>query len=77
MKIKVLLFGLLADAAKQEVIEIDNVKDTDSLLKKAKEWNAVFKNSGFVISLNKKVVSANTVLSANDEIALLPPFSGG
>jgi molybdopterin synthase sulfur carrier subunit len=31
----------------------------------------------FVIAVDKKVISENTILQGNSTIALLPPFSGG
>ncbi|MEO8146332.1 MAG: MoaD/ThiS family protein [Bacteroidia bacterium] len=74
---KISLFGMLADAAKQSVIEIESVNDTDSLLNKVKEMNSTFRDAKFVIAVNKKVVSGNQVLNENDEVALLPPFAGG
>lgn len=77
MKIKVLLFGMLADAAQQSIIEIENVQDTDSLLKNVKEINTTFRDVKFVIAVNKKIVTGNQPVNENDEVALLPPFSGG
>jgi len=77
MKIKVLLFGILEETVGRNFIEIEGASDTDSLIKKAKETNAVFIRSGFVVAVNKKVITTNQILNENDEIAFLPPFSGG
>ena len=77
MKIKVLLFGMLADAAKQSVMEVENINDTDGLLIKLKDLNTIFCTSKFVISVNRKVVTINKAINENDEVALLPPFAGG
>ncbi len=32
---------------------------------------------GYAMALNKKVIKENTILSGDNNIALLPPFSGG
>ncbi len=68
---------MLADVAGQSSIDIKDVFDTNTLLEKVKELNTAFAETKFVIAVNKKVVSVNQVINENDEIALLPPFSGG
>ncbi len=77
MKIK--LFGILADKAGSSEIEfeIGNIADAESLLEKINKEFPEFKNTNYVIAVNKKIVSANLHLKENDEIALLPPFAGG
>ncbi len=81
MKIKILLFGMLADAAGSASVEIEfensEQTDTDKLKSKVKSINNSFRNSVFVIAVNRKIVSSNLMLNENDEIALLPPFAGG
>ena len=77
MKTRVLLFGMLADVAKQNSIEIENACDTDSLLNKVYEMNNAFRETKFVITVNKKVIKLNQPINENDEVALLPPFTGG
>ena len=77
MKTKVLLFGILADVAGQSIIEIDKVPDTDTLLNKVREINPFFSHLKFATAVNKRIVLSNQFLDENDEVALLPPFSGG
>lgn len=77
MKIKVKLFGMLADAAKQAELEFENVNDTDSLLLLLKQKHPEINQTKFIIAVNKRVINANCTLHENDEIALLPPFAGG
>ena len=77
MKTRVLLFGMLADVAKQNSFEIENAADTDSLLNKVHEMNSAFRETNFVIAVNKKVIKVNQTIKENDEVALLPPFAGG
>lgn len=81
MKLKILLFGILADIAGKSgieiEIEIDKTADTDSLQKKVNETYPDFIKTNYALSLNKKIVNSNQQININDEIALLPPFAGG
>lgn len=36
-----------------------------------------FEKQVFAIAVNQQLVSENTALSAGDELALMPPYSGG
>lgn len=73
----VYLFGKLADVAGQKELEIETQKYSDDVLNVLKkEWPALASYS-FLLSVNQEVVSENKTLSSDDEIALLPPFSGG
>jgi molybdopterin converting factor small subunit len=77
MKTKVILFGVLADEARQSLINIDNANDTDTLIKKVNELYPGFRKYNFVVAKNKKIIKSNQSLVESDTIALLPPFSGG
>jgi molybdopterin converting factor small subunit len=77
MKTKVHLFGMLADEAKNSLIEIENVTTTEMLLKRIKELYPSFKDFNFVIAVNKKIVHSNLPINESDAIALLPPYAGG
>ena len=77
MKIRILLFGVLADIADKPAIEVNDAFDVNSLQGIMKNEYAAFINVHFVIAINKKIVSGNHPIQENDEVALLPPFSGG
>ena len=76
MKLKILLFGMLADRF-QDQLEMELVRDTDSLKQKLSELDQAFVNIPFSIAVNKKIISQNQAIDPSDEIALLPPFAGG
>lgn len=76
MTVKVLLFGKLADIAGNSV-SVEDVMDTDNLIAILHKTFPALTTSKYVIAVNKKLISQNTVLDNNSEIALLPPFSGG
>ncbi|MFZ4545534.1 MAG: MoaD/ThiS family protein [Saprospiraceae bacterium] len=77
MKNKVLLFGMLADAIGCSVIELEGGGDTEALKENIIGLYPVLDKYPFVIALNKKVVKGKQLITAGDELALLPPFAGG
>lgn len=76
MKIKVLLFGQLAEAAAPEM-EISDVKDTDQLVQEINKRFPVLSDMHYRIAVDKNLVTKNTILSNESAVALLPAFSGG
>ena len=76
MSLKIIMFGKLVDIAGNSV-SVDEAKDTHSLINILNKTYPALTNTKYVIAVNKKVISQNTVLDINSEIALLPPFSGG
>jgi len=80
-KIKVKLFAILRERVGESEITITvptgiTVDYLNSeILKKYPQLKS-FSNK-FVTSVNWKVTTGNTIISSKDEIALLPPVSGG
>ena len=80
MTVLVLLFGISRDIVGSKSIQMDFegevcVKD---LMDKMKENYPKFKElSSLLIAVNDKYASDDTVLSGSEEIALIPPVSGG
>lgn len=77
MIVKVLLFGSLAEKAGKSSVYVENVKDTDGLLKKLSADHLILKDSKFAIAKNQVVIKGNAELENGDEVALLPPYAGG
>jgi len=77
MAIKATLFGVLADNAQAHEIEISDVSTTEELSQKVNSKYPSFKGVNYKISVNQAIVSGDQKISPDDEIALLPPFSGG
>ena len=80
-KIKVKLFAILRERVGESEITITvpsgitvNYLNSE-ILKKYPQLKSF--NNKFVTSVNWKVTTGNTVISSKDEIALLPPVSGG
>ena len=80
-KIKVKLFAILRERVGESEITITvptgitvNYLNSE-ILKKYPQLKS-FSNK-FVTSVNYKVTSGDTIITSSDEIALLPPVSGG
>lgn len=74
---KVLFFGPLADIAGKTQFDFSQIRNTDQLKKKIFEMHPELLTHSFLLAVNKKVFTENVSLNIDDEIALLPPFSGG
>ena len=70
------MFGRLADIAGSSVF-VNTVADTDSLIDALHKAYPALAESKYVIAVDKRVITSNTLLSEGSVIALLPPFSGG
>ena len=79
--LKVRLFAILKDAVGDREITITVPNGVtvsylnNEILKKYPQLRS-FSNK-FVTSVNYKVTSGDTIINSGDEIALLPPVSGG
>jgi len=79
-KIKVTLFAILRERVGESEITITVPTGITvdylncEILKKYPQLKSFSK---FVTSVNCKVTTGNTIISSKDEIALLPPVSGG
>lgn len=80
-KIKVRLFAILREVVGEKEITITVPSGVtvsylnNEILKKYPQLKS-FSNK-FVTSVNCKVTTGNTIITSSDEIALLPPVSGG
>jgi molybdopterin converting factor small subunit len=76
MQIKLIIFGQLADILGESLV-LENIADTDSLTAALNKKHPALVNATYVIAVNKKIVTGNSVLTDDSTVALLPPFSGG
>jgi molybdopterin converting factor subunit 1 len=75
--VTVLFFGPLAEITGCTKLQVADTQDTESLILKIKEQYPALATCKFALAVNKTVVQENTVLATGNEIAFLPPFSGG
>ncbi len=79
MKINILLFGVLTEITGQTAMQVEAsaVSDLNSLHKYLVEKYPLLEEKIFQYAVNQSIASAGHPLYAGDEVALLPPFSGG
>jgi molybdopterin converting factor small subunit len=74
--VNVLLFGRLAEICGQSNFVFD-LLDTDAVCEKLKNDFPEMKPLSFAIAVNQVLIVHNTRLKDEDEVALMPPYSGG
>ena len=72
----IIFFGHLTELAGNSLV-LDDIPDTNELVKVLHGLYPVLANTKYIIAVNKKMISGNTTLDRDSTIALLPPFSGG
>lgn len=77
MKTNIIVFGQLTDIIGNDKLVVNNAGDTNSLLEELKKGYPALEDSKFILAVDKKLVTENTLLNTNSTIALMPPFSGG
>ena len=79
MKINVLLFGALRDVTGQSSISVDagQLSDVTQLHTYLLEKYPALAGKKFQYAVNQALVKKAHTLQEGDEVALLPPFSGG
>lgn len=77
MTIKIKYFGLIAEVTNKTEESIDFSANTiDAILSFLYTKYPDLKNKDFQVAQNQELVSENTKVTG-EELALLPPFSGG
>ena len=77
METEITLFGQLAEKAGSQRILVPNAADTWTLLSELRKRFPVLSDSPVIVAVNRRTVTENTPLGPGDEVALMPPFSGG
>lgn len=76
MPVNIIIFGQLTDITGSS-LSLDNITDTDNLVRQLNKLYPALADKKYVVAVDKQVVTTNTVLTNNNTVALLPPFSGG
>ena len=74
---KVLFFGVLSELAAKNEDMFDFAGTVQEFRKMMGDKYSGFLDQKYQIAANQKVVQDDHVLSGNEELALLPPFTGG
>lgn len=75
--IRLKVFGMLAEKIGADSLEIENLGSSAVLHHHLLERFPALKGLTFRMALDRKIIQEETDISAGQEIALLPPFSGG
>lgn len=70
-------FGIIAEKLRQQEFDLPAQKDTGALTQRLYDDYPELKDLKFSVAVNRNLVQENTPLQGSEEIALLPPFSGG
>jgi sulfur-carrier protein len=74
---KIQVFGRLTDIIGSNECKPEGVENTDQLKKKLLWQYPGLTDINFAIAVNDHIIRENHPLQADDEVALLPPYSGG
>ncbi|GAB3717521.1 hypothetical protein GCM10027592_59680 [Spirosoma flavus] len=78
--VSVLLFGITRDLAGQTVVSVslpENAQVTDLLNQLHQDYPALASIRSLLVAVNGEYADADQPIRQNDEIALIPPVSGG
>ncbi len=75
-KVNVLFFGLAAEIAQTNKLSI-HAANTDELKKVIEDTYPTFQQLTYAVAVNHTIIHQNKSLTATDEVAILPPYSGG
>ena len=80
MKIKILAFGIVKDIFNHASIELDvaagtDVKELKSFLEQ--QYPKLKQLASYLIAVNNEYAEAGHVIDVRDEVAIIPPVSGG
>lgn len=79
MEVKVLAFGIAKDIFGGREINVQPQEATAQSLKAELEarYPALKELASYMIAVNDEYADSNTVIRSTDEIAIIPPVSGG
>lgn len=77
MAVKLLLFGQMKELTGNAELIFGQVPDTDQLKKELISSFPQLEKLPFLIAVDKELIQTNTPITDGQELALLPPYSGG
>jgi molybdopterin synthase sulfur carrier subunit len=77
MQVHVSIYGQLTDATGSNSLVLNDISDTDTLLKLLNKQYPALREYSYIIAVDKEIISSNTSLADHCTVALLPPYAGG
>ena len=76
MAVKIQLYGQLKEITRVSEL-FTEATDTEGLIREMATRYPVLENLTYLIAVDRNIVQANTPIKVGQELALLPPYSGG
>jgi molybdopterin synthase sulfur carrier subunit len=77
MKVRILFFGILGEAAEKQEIILNDIKDSETLQNQLKSLIPGLKDYTYRLAINQEFIDGNCTLKEGDVVAVMPPFAGG
>ena len=77
MKVKILFFGILREAAGKQEMIINDINESESLQNHLVSLIPGLKDYTFRLAINQEFIKSNCTLKEGDIVAVMPPFAGG
>ena len=77
MDVTVRFFGVLAEIAQTSIKNYGNVSSYGDLILKIEDDFPEIIHYNYRVSVNNEIINSDPLLNDGDEVALMPPFTGG
>ncbi len=77
MKIQLISFGKIAEFLANQQLDIEEISNTNELQLHLEKTFPQLANMKYKLAVNKTLIQQNTLLKDADQVAIMPPFSGG
>ena len=77
MKVKILFFGILREAAGKQEMILNDINDSETLQNHLVSLIPGLKDYTFRLAINQEFIDRNRTLKEGDIVAVMPPFAGG
>ena len=77
MKVKILFFGILREAAGKQEMTLNDINDSETLQNHLTSLIPGLKEYTFRLAINQQLIDSNCTLKEGDIVAIMPPFAGG
>lgn len=77
MKLEIISFGQISEFIANQQIDYPEIKNTDQLQQYLETSFPQLTGMKYKLAVNQNIIQANQLLTENDKVAIMPPFSGG
>ncbi len=77
MQFRIVAFGKIVEVIGSRETSLPGVADSDQLKASLEKKYPLLASMNYALAVNRKQVQGTLALQGDEEIALMPPFSGG